>query len=288
MKVPICLCVVLLLIVSCASRPERLTYRLENAPFPHPERADGMIRKGIHYPADEHYSDNSVAVLIPEAYRKGASTDLIVHFHGWGNNIDRCIEQFELKTQLEMSGKNLLMVVPEGPKNAPDSFNGKLCDEGGFRRFVDELLDSLKSDGIVRTRRIGRIILSGHSGGYYVMAHILRYGGYRERISDVFLFDGLYGNEEDYMNWLRKAQGRFVNIYTENGGTKYETERFMSQCDSLGIPYVAAQTKDMAAMPAGRVLMLYSDLKHNEVIAVRKNLLKLLLSMEPWNDPVEP
>ncbi len=269
-----------ILLFSCSVEPGRITYELNTAPFPHQDRADGYMRKGIYYSFEEHYSDSSVGVVIPLDYKKKNTVDLLIHFHGWGNSVDTCIKKFALDEQLIESEKNILLIVPEGPKFAPDSFNGKLCDEGGFKRFIDELLDSLKADNIIRTKKIGRIILSGHSGGYYVMAHILRYGGYSEYISDVFIFDGLYWNENDYLNWLLDYDGRLVNIYTKNGGTLDNTESFMTKCDSVSIPYFKGNSKDIDVMPDDRVLMLYSDLGHSAVIAERKNLLKLLKSLK--------
>jgi hypothetical protein len=201
---------------------------------------------------------------------------MMIFFHGWGNSKDTCNKKFDLEKQLEASQKNMLLVIPEGPKYAPDSFNGKLCDKDGFGRFIDELLDSLKTDKIILSKRIDRIIISGHSGGYYVMAHILRWGGYTDNISDVIIFDGLYGNEDDYFDWLLNYDGRLVNIYTENGGTKDNSELFMERCDSASIPYYKGETKDITVMPNDRILMLYSDLGHSDVMHKRQNVLKLL------------
>ncbi|MDD3094881.1 MAG: hypothetical protein PHD63_01395, partial [Candidatus Marinimicrobia bacterium] len=225
----------------------------------------------------EHYRDARVMVVRPENFRKRNKTDMLVHFHGWNNNIDRCIDQFALASQLEASGKNMLLVVPEGPRNAPDSFFGKLCEPEGFRRFLDELLDSLHHDGLIRRPEAGSVYLSGHSGAYYVMGNILRHGGCNAKIREVFLFDGLYACEEDFLSWLRDYSGRFVHIYTENGGTLDNSMYFMAQCDSLGLPYVRGNTSDMEQMPEGRILMLYSDLAHSAVIAERRNLQKLLI-----------
>lgn len=264
------------LLISCGVQEGRRTYKLASAPFPHQDRAEGYERKGIFYSAEEHYSDNSVGIVIPSSYKRHTDLDLIIHFHGWGNNVDKCIEQFKLAEQLEASGRDMILVVPEGPKNAPDSFDGKLCDEGGFSRFIDELLDSLHNDKIIRKKQIGSIIISGHSGGYYVMGNILKWGGYTEKISDVFIFDGLYDLEKDYLNWLIDYKGRLVNIYTEHGGTKDNTELFMTMCDTAGLTYYYGETKDMESMPEDRILILYSDLGHSDVIHQRENLLKLL------------
>lgn len=264
------------LIISCGPEAGIKTYHLKHAPFPHPGREQGFSRNGVFYSAEEHYNDNSVAVYIPAAYRKSTKTDLIVHFHGWGNNIRRSIEQFKLAEQLEASGRNMILVVPEGPRNAPDSFYGNLCDQNGFSLFVNELMDSLYESRIIRSKEVGELILSGHSGAYYVIAHILRHGGYTENISEVFLFDGLYALEEDYLSWLLNYRGRFVHIYTDKGGTKDNSLDFMKSCDSLGLSYRHDNTAAIEDMPDGRILMLYSDLEHNAVIAERRNLLKLL------------
>jgi hypothetical protein len=263
-------------LLSCGPERGQRTYYLENAPFPHPEREQGFERNAVFYPEKAHYSDNTVAVYIPQAYRKSGKLNLLIHFHGWGNQADRCINQFDLAGQVEASGRDVILVVPQGPRNAPDSFFGKLCDEGGFGLFIGELLDSLKNDRLIRNKNIGDIIPSGHSGAYYVIAHILRYGDYAANIRDVLLFDGLYALEEDYLNWLSHDRGRFVHIYTRDGGTMDNSLDFMKRCDSLGLPYVHANTADLADMPAGRILILYSDLAHNAVIAQRQNLLKLL------------
>ncbi len=266
----------LLLLFSCGAESVRRTYHMQNAPFPHPAREAGFTRNEEFFPAELHYRDNRVAVIVPEAYQKETPLELLIHFHGWGNNTDRCIRQFSMAQQVEASGRDILLVVPEGPRDAPDSFFGKLCDEGGFARFVDELLDSLISDDLIDSRDVGGILLSGHSGGYYAIGNILRHGGCTEKIRDVFLFDGLYALEEDYLNWLQEYEGRFVHVYTDSGGTFDNSQDFMKACDSLGLPYVRANTSELKQMPPGRILMLYSDLGHNAVISIRRNLKKLL------------
>ncbi len=272
-------CLILILTFSCSVKSGYKIYELKNAPYPHEARAEGHEYHQKHYSYEEHYSDSSVLVYIPDAYEKNNTTDLMVFLHGWGNSKDTCVKKFELASQLNEAGKNMLLVIPEGPKFAPDSHAGKFCDKDGFKRFIDELLGRLKDDGIVKNTNIGRILLSGHSGGYYGMAHILRYGGYTEKISDVVIFDGLYWLEEDYLNWIQAYDGRLINIYTENGGTKDNSEMFMGWCDSLNIDYFSGESKGLVTMPEDRIIMLYSDLGHSEVMHKRKNLLKILESM---------
>lgn len=268
------------LLVACSIESGSRTFELNNAPFPHPARMDGHTYKDMFFSFEEHYSDSSVLVVIPESYKKRKETDLLIFIHGWGNTKDKCNRKFELTQQLNESGENILLVIPEGPKLAKDSFSGKFSEVGGFERFVDELMDSLKSDGIVNGSKIGRIILTGHSGAYHAMAHILKWGGYTDRISDVVIFDGLYAFEDVFLKWLYEYNGRLIDIYTENGGTLDNSETLMAKCDSSSIDYYKGVTKGMEAYPDDRVIFMYSDLRHGEVMSVRKNVLKVLESLK--------
>ena len=67
---------------------------------------------------------------------------------------------------------------------------------------------------------VGQIVLSGHSGGYQVIAAILDHGGMTEHVREVWLFDGLYAQTDRYLAWIDRRKGRFVDIYTDRGGTK--------------------------------------------------------------------
>ncbi|MEI9866286.1 MAG: hypothetical protein WDN00_17365 [Limisphaerales bacterium] len=102
------------------------------------------------------------------------------------------LAKFQLIEQFCASGKNAILIVPEGPRNASDSFGGKLEDTNGFALFMAEAMGKLErglqpaSMSIDQTTvkrpegrapEIGSIILSGHSGGYHVMAAILDHGG---------------------------------------------------------------------------------------------------------------
>ena len=100
--------------------------------FPHEKRAQGHSYEGKAYPADVHYADRTVAIFVPKGFRAGDVTDLVFYFHGWRNNVDDTFTQFKLAEQLAASGVNAVLVLAEGPKNAPDSFGGKLEETGVF------------------------------------------------------------------------------------------------------------------------------------------------------------
>ena len=101
--------------------------------FPHEKRAKGHTYEGKTYPADVHYSDRTVAIFVPKGFRAGRATNLVFYFHGWRNNVDDTFAQFRVAEQLAASGVNAVLVLPEGAKNAPDSFGGKLRRQASSR-----------------------------------------------------------------------------------------------------------------------------------------------------------
>ena len=86
------------------------------------------------------------------------------------------------------------------PKNAPDSYGGKLEQPDIFARLINDVFANLKKPNSIFTNATpGNIVLAGHSGVYRVMAHITAKGGLP--INEILLFDGLYSETEKYINW---------------------------------------------------------------------------------------
>lgn len=247
--------------------------QLSTAPFPHPKRADGHMYDSTLYSAAEHYSDSSVAIFIPKGFRKTASTDFVVHFHGWNNNIDSVFAQYHLIEQFSASKKNAILIVPQGPRNAPDSFGGKLEDKDGFKKFMADIVKLLVKEKKIRSPKLGNIILSGHSGGYHVMAFILMRGGLTRHIKEVYLFDALYGETEKFVYWFTHQNGKLIDIYTEHGGTKKETENLIDDVNGWNIPCLACNETDASLrdLRTHRLVFLFSDLAHNDVVSAHNS-----------------
>lgn len=187
--------------------------RLATAPFPDDSRTSGFVSKRGVFPYEGHYDDNRVAIAVPKQVLERVSSrkeivrsngesgsslsqiDLIVHFHGHLNECLRVVEEFHLGEQLANSGQLAILVVPQGPKYAPDSGGGKLEKEGAFAAFVSEVRDVIRRNKLCGSKNVDirQIILSGHSGAYRVMAKILDHGGEWDRIAEVWLFDAAYG-----------------------------------------------------------------------------------------------
>ncbi|HTP13603.1 MAG TPA: hypothetical protein VMM37_08225 [Bacteroidota bacterium] len=254
--------------------------QFSSAPFPHPLRTQGHTYDGVLYSPEEHYCDSSVAMFIPNGYKPGDRVDLVFHFHGWFNNIDTTLERYHLAQQFAESGKNAILVVPEGPRNAPDSFGGKLEDRDGFKKLVDDVLQYLSAKKKTRTTRVGKIILSGHSGGYHVMSFILTRGGLTEHIKEVYLFDALYGQTEKFVHWLDSYNVRLLDVYTDSGGTREETMSLASDLDAWGIPHFDGELEQTGSteLQQNKFIFLHTPLPHDQVMQARLTFREFLRS----------
>ena len=253
-----------------ASLGELIVTQMVNAPFPHPQRAQGHKYHDKLFTAKEHYSDSTVAIFIPKGYRETGSIDFVVHFHGWGNHVEAVFKRYLVAEQLVESKRNAILVVPQGPYDASDSFGGKLEDPGGFKRFMDEVMATLRRQSSLKNRdfTLGKIIISGHSGGYGVMGGLLDVGGLDSLIKEVWLFDALYARTDKFLAWFDKYHGRLLDIYTAHGGTKEETENLMATLKQRGTPFYFAKEADAkpADLLACEPIFLFTDLVHNDVL----------------------
>lgn len=253
---------------------EMFVPQFSSASFPHPDRMNGHIYDGKTFSAKEHYSDSSVAIFIPKGFKQNEKVNFVVYFHGWDNNIDSSCAQYDLIEQFSGSNKNAIFVFPEGPKNSPDSFGGKLEDKDGLKNLIDDVLKYLSENAKFKSTKVGNIILVGHSGAYQVISFCLMRGGLTPNISDVILFDALYGQTEKFVHWIENFDGRFINIYTDYGGTKEETESLMDDLDAWEFPYFRTEESELKIddLKNNRLIFIHTDLSHNEVICSRNQL----------------
>ena len=257
-----------------------LVTQFDSAPFPHPARAAGHKYHDQFFSAAEHYSNSDVAIFIPKNFRATDKIDFAIHFHGWNHTVAGTLPEYKLIEQFSASGKNAILIVPQGPFNAPDSFGGKLEDTNGFKYFMDEAVEKLRASGaLAKTNvEIGSIILSGHSGGYHVMAAILDHGGLSDKIKEVWLFDALYGGSDNIIAWQKSENGRLLDIYTDHGGTKDETESLMAFYRTNGVSFFAAEETNALSgnLLTSKIVFLHTDLTHNEVVFRRDEFAQFL------------
>lgn len=192
------------------------------APFPHNSRENGHDYEHRHYDKATYYSDSSVGVFIPNGFHEqDGALDFVVHFHGWNNDVQHVFERYRLREQLEASRRNAILVVPQGPKDAPDSGDGKVeLDQDGFKRLLGDIATWLLSGGKASTDRIGRIVLSAHSGGYGGAGGALTRGGMNASITDVLLFDAAYGYYDAFSSWVDSSpEHHLLSLFTDDTST---------------------------------------------------------------------
>ncbi|MEQ9454501.1 MAG: hypothetical protein RLN76_07910 [Phycisphaeraceae bacterium] len=199
-----------------ASIGHTIYVELDSAPFPHASRSAGYTRRETFYSAEEHYSDSTVMIFTPEGYHPGETVDVLVYFHGHGNHVRRSVEEFGLREQLVNSGRQLVLVFPQGPYDVPDSSAGKLGDDDGLKSLMDEVLPHLAVEGV--SPELGEIVLAGHSGAYLAIGRCLAVGGVSEHINEVHLLDATYGQWEEIVDWVAAdpAQHKLFSVFTNH------------------------------------------------------------------------
>jgi beta-lactamase class A len=193
-------------------------YRSPAAPFPHPARMEGFRGSdGTGYPFSPHYADDSIVVVVPESFKETEDgANLIVHFHGHMNDNLGVLEQYGMPQALIAQKINALLVLPQGPYRARDSFGGKMEDEGGLKMLAEDVLQTMLQERVLKEARLNKVVVSAHSGGYRPAAFALERGGLAGRISDVFLFDAFYGQQDLFLNWLNRETGILHAANTEH------------------------------------------------------------------------
>lgn len=259
------------------------------APFPDSARMNGHDYNGQHFTYEGHYDDSAVQIYIPRNFVATKPIELFVWFHGWYNNIDSA-GGFGLREQFGDAGRNAIFIFPEGPKNAPDSYGGKLEQPKMFALFINDLLNKLASIKIMPQNKQYnicdcKITLAGHSGAYRVISKIIQYN----KIDELLLFDAMYGGNEAFLKWIAESkQHRFIHIYTKDGGTFENTNLIMQQLkDSLKVDITSVNENKLKLddLRGSKPLFIFSESDHNWVITWNSNLYRFLHrwdKKEPW------
>src|SRR5207248_11339176 len=137
-----------------------------HAPYPHASRDKGYQGRSKFYEKAGHYDDSTVGVFVPASFSPGDAVNYIVFFHGHMNRAADAIKQYKLLEQVAAAKVNAVLVVPQGPKDAADSGDGKLeLDHNAMRDLLEEVTAFLQSEARVTTSNVGKVVLSAHSGG---------------------------------------------------------------------------------------------------------------------------
>jgi len=248
---------------------------LKNSLFPHPSRETGHTYKGLRFTYAVNYSDSSAIVFLPEGYKTlNNVNDVIVHFHGWNNEVLNVMHNFNILPQLYRSGKNAILILAQGPKNAMDSAGGKIEERNGLKKLIQETLSTLQSDGKITTNVIGDVILSAHDGGYRPAILGLVNGGLENKIKELYLFDAFYDLTENIIPWLKlDKDNKLRSIYTESLAPEHR--------DFLKILYENGLRYNNVLTPETKIMLQFSKACHDCIV---EDNFELWLKNSPLED----
>ncbi|HEY3915273.1 MAG TPA: hypothetical protein VGN61_12365, partial [Verrucomicrobiae bacterium] len=71
--------------------------------------------------------------------------------------------------------------------------------------------------------------------------------------------------------WFDHHPGRFIDLYTEHGGTEDETRALMQTLSGNNVPYFSADETNATPsdLRKNHLIFLYSELPHDEVMQSR-------------------
>ncbi len=234
--------------------------------FPDSGRTKDRLYDGRLYTVAEHYRDSSVLIVAPKKLEAKETVDLVFWFHGSYNDVDKAGIQQGLVEQFVASKRNVVLVFAATAHDAPDSYGGKLEKPGDFKALVGDVLQGLKAQKIISENcTYGHILIGGHSGGYHVIARIVKNG--QMPIDEVMLFDALYGDANILMSWLKAGnQHRFVDFFA--AGTTAESRAMAKLVDAAGINNF--EVEETALVPSQLqehpIVFIHSLKAHDDII----------------------
>jgi hypothetical protein len=227
------------------------------------------------FPSGEsEHTDSTVLVFVPLQLRlaKSKKVDFVVHFHGHNTTAKKAIDSHKLREQLRASRQSAVLVVPQGPVNAADGDFGKLMAKGGLSRLLEEVrevLGTAKADralgkaSVLGSKGVGRVVVSGHSGGYRPAAAAVRHGGVDVR--EVYLFDALYGDVDAFEKFALAEKSHKLVSYYVGGVPREKSLKLADKLSNEGV-LVMRETGDKrltrAELVQGRACFLAGKASH--------------------------
>jgi hypothetical protein len=251
-----------------------LLVRLAPAPAA-PARARAQPDPRFPDPGGQHWrldtAHGPVHVWTPPGYR-AETAGVAVYVHGYYTDVDDAWDEHHLAAQFAASGCNALFIVPEAPRGNRHDVHwrnlGDLLRE--VRRYTGLILPWGEAGGGPG----GTIVALGHSGAYRTLLEWLD----ERQLRHIVLLDGLYGNEQPFLDWLDQGAHRGHRLTVVGLDTLRWSE--LAAADHPGahnldwIPDHAADVPDAAR--AARLLHVRSQLGHMELVTEGKAIPVLL------------
>lgn len=255
---------------------KQYTFYANNSMFP-------LKVANAKYPnTDSRYNDNSYIVYVPKHFNKNKAWNFFFWFHGSTNNIQSTIEQFKLREQMALAKSNVILIMPEAVKNAPDGNAGNWEQPNNFNLFIEELKQKLKAEKIVDDITPNhQLIISGHSGAARVLVRLMDYSS--TTIKAIFLFDAIYSNEQNILNCIKRFPNcKLINLYSQREGCLRSSKKLMELMQKNATTYLAKQDTDITdvELKQNRIMCLHSNLSHNDIPVSYNYLSRYLKAVE--------
>jgi hypothetical protein len=255
-----------------------LTVRLATAPAA-PARAEPDPRfpdpGGRHWRIDTAHG--TVHVWAPPGYR-AEKAGVAVYVHGYYTDVDDAWDEHHLAAQFAASGCNALFIVPEAPRGNRH--------EVYWPSLGDLLREVRRHTGLVMPwggHEPGPgpgdgIVALGHSGAYRTLLEWLD----ERQLGHIVLLDGLYGNEQPFLDWLASSQPRGAHRGHRLTIVGLDTLRWSElvaseQPGAYGLDWIPDQLADVPeAARAARLVHVRSQYAHMELVTEGKAIPVLL------------
>ena len=215
----------------------------------------------------DHYRDSSVLFHVPSQFNPNKPFTYVVFFHGNRTEVRQCVKEYRLDDQIDSSGKNVILVLPQLAKNAADSSPGSFSKKNAFKGFMQEaarVLSPKVGKKYQKQLEQAPIILAAFSGGYKPLACTLDRGGIDSRIKGVLLMDGLYEDLYIFGRWiLHHLSGTFfINIFTEGSTCEEKTGILAQFLREHRLPFKEEWPKGVRK---GQICLVRSPFDHMQV-----------------------
>ncbi|MFC4230327.1 hypothetical protein ACFOW1_00390 [Parasediminibacterium paludis] len=253
------------------AQDKQLSFQSNNAMFP-----DNRFNPN-YSSNDSRFNDNTTILFVPKYFNKNKPWHYFLWFHGWNNNIYSTLEQFKLREQLNASGINAILVMPEAAKNAQDSYCGKWEQANYFNRFMKDINDKLVGENIINPNSNGDLMIAGHSGASRVLVQIINFSNLP--IKSILLFDAISGNEDKIANYLQHHTNcSLINLYTNKPNTNASSKKLQQIIQKNGLQFVQKEDTQFAEndMRKTSILLMHTLLSHNDVTTSNDYIAKFL------------
>jgi len=216
----------------------------------------------------DHYSDSSVLFHVPKRFNPGKPFFYVVFFHGNRSDVQQCLKDYRLDEQIESSGKNVILLLPQLAKNASDSSPGKFSRNNAFRTFMQEAAQVLSQKIGKKYRRPleqAPLILAAFSGGYKPLACALDRGGTDSQVKGVLLLDALYEDLYIFGRWVlsHDSRGVFVSVFTEGSACDEKTRTLAQFLNEHRVPFKKEWPK--GGFPKNPIFLIGSPFEHMQI-----------------------